>query len=86
MVKECVALGIFFIPMTISLNQNYEDLRTKYLNMAKTLGIDATITALHNEVGQMESHIYDGGYEKSRLELVQQLRELSREIWTTKFN
>lgn len=84
--KERVGLGIFLVLMTISTQPRYEELRKKYLSMAKSLGIDATITALHNEVGQMESHIFDGGYEENRLELVQKLRELSREIWTTKFN
>jgi hypothetical protein len=71
--------------MSTSTLPNYENLRTKYLNMAKSMGVDATITALHNEVGTMESQIYDGGYQEARLELVQKLRELSREIWTAKF-
>ena len=62
-----------------------DELRTKYLNMAKALGIDETITALHNEMGNLEGQMYDDGFQEERLEIVQKLRELSREIWTSKF-
>jgi len=64
---------------------SYEEYRNKFLSLAKTKGTDAAISALHNEVGRLEGEIYDGGYEEVRLNLVQKLRELSREIWTQQF-
>lgn len=69
----------------IDLRYNYQTLRDKYIKMAKSQGISATITALHNEIGELERHIYDDGYKETRLEIVQKLRVLSREIWTAQF-
>lgn len=64
---------------------DYKTLREKYIKLAKAKGASTAITALHNEIGELERHTYDGGYEKERLAVVDKLRSLSREIWTTQF-
>jgi hypothetical protein len=61
-----------------------KDLREKYLGLAKSQGVDPAISALHNELGKLEGHIYDGGFQADRLARVQALRELSRELYTMK--
>lgn len=69
----------------IDTRYNYQLLRDKYIKMAKSQGISNTITALHNEIGELERHIFDDGYKEARLDIVQKLRVLSREIWTAQF-
>ncbi len=64
---------------------NYETLRNKYLTLAQKKGTNNAISALHREINNLETHVFDGGYEKDRLDVVQKLRELSREIWTKQF-
>ena len=66
-------------------NYDYETLRTKFLTLAKKKGTNTAISELHREINKLEIHVFDGGYEKDRLMIVQKLRELSREIWTTQF-
>lgn len=69
----------------IDTRYNYQLLRDKYIKMAKSQGISNTITALHNEIGELERHVFDDGYKEARLDIVQKLRVLSREIWTAQF-
>ena len=64
---------------------NTEQLKQKYFQMAKSIGVDQTISILHNEVGVLEQKVFDGGFDRDKFEQVQQLRELSRELWTMRF-
>jgi hypothetical protein len=61
-----------------------EEIRAKYLGMVKSVGYDEAITALHNELGRLESHVFDGGYERERLVRLEEMRELARELYTLK--
>lgn len=61
-----------------------EQVREKYLKMAKQMGYDEAITALHNELGALEPRVFDGGYSKERFQELQQMRELARELFTLK--
>ena len=61
-----------------------EQIREKYLKMAKSMGYDEAITTIHRELGSLEPHIYDGGYDKTRFDELQWMRELSRELYTLK--
>jgi hypothetical protein len=62
----------------------HEQIRDKYLNMAHSTGYDEAITAIHNELVNLEPHVFDGGYDKSRFEHLQWLRDLARELYTLK--
>ncbi|MBI2605494.1 MAG: hypothetical protein HYW49_05370 [Deltaproteobacteria bacterium] len=64
---------------------DYAQLREKFLTIARKQGMHAAISALHNEIGVLEARIYEGGFDKERLAVVQRLRELSRDIWSTQF-
>lgn len=61
-----------------------EQIREKYMKMAKSMGYDEAITAIHRELGALEPHVFDGGFEKSRFDELQWMRELSRELYTLK--
>lgn len=62
----------------------HEQLRQKYIHLAKTRGFDEAITKIHNDIGKLEPKIYDGGFEPSRLEEVEFLRALARDLFTLK--
>lgn len=64
---------------------DYAHLREKFLALARKQGTHAAISALHNEIGVLEARIYEGGFDRQRLAVVQSLRELSRDIWSTQF-
>ncbi len=64
---------------------DYAHLREKFLAIARKQGTHAAISALHNEIGVLEAKMYEGGFDKERLAVVQSLRELSRDIWSTQF-
>jgi hypothetical protein len=61
-----------------------EQTRDKYIKMAKSMGYDEAITAIHNELGSLEPKIYDDGYSKPRFDHLQKMRELARELYTLK--
>ena len=63
-----------------------EEVRAKYLKMAKAIGYDEAVTALHNEIGSLEPRVFDGGYDKARFDRVQYMRALARELYTLKLN
>ena len=60
--------------------------REKYTALAKKQGSAFAITALAREMGNLEAHVFDGGYEEERLHYLNECRELSRELWTEKYN
>jgi hypothetical protein len=61
-----------------------EQIRDRYLKMAHKTGYDEAITAIHNELGSLEPHVFDGGYNKERFDQLQWMRELARELYTLK--
>lgn len=61
-----------------------EQLREKYLKMAKSTGMDEAITAVHREIGSMEPRVFDGGYDKARFTRLEFLRTVARELYTLK--
>ncbi len=61
-----------------------EQTRTKYMKMAKSMGYDEAITAIHNELGSLEPKVFDDGYNKERFDDLQKMRELARELYTLK--
>ncbi len=63
-----------------------EQIRDKYLKMAKSMGVDEAVTVLHNEVGLLEVRVFDGGYDKDRLSEVEFMRQLARELYSLKLN
>ena len=63
---------------------NTEQVRQKYLKMAKSMGYDEAISAIHNELGRLEPMVFEGGYDKERFLELQKLREISRELYTLK--
>lgn len=61
-----------------------EQIRDKYINLAKTMGYDEAITSIHNQIGSLEPRVFDGGFEKSRLDELQYMRDVARELFTMK--
>ena len=61
-----------------------EQSRDKYMKMAKSMGYDEAITAIHNELGSLEPKVFDDGYNKERFNDLQKMRELARELYTLK--
>lgn len=61
-----------------------EQIRDKYLNMAKSTDYDDAITAIHNEIDGLEPRVFDGGYSKEKFDHLQWMRELARELYTLK--
>ena len=61
-----------------------EQTRDKYMKMAKSMGYDEAITAIHNELGSLEPKVFDDGYNKDRFNDLQKMRELARELYTLK--
>ncbi len=57
-------------------------IRDKYVKLIDSAGIDEAITKLHGEMGKLEPHTFDGGFNADRFEELQALRDLSRELWT----
>ena len=55
--------------------------RDYWLSRAETLGIDETLTEIHNEIGRLEQEVFAGGFSQERFDRVQSLRLLSREMW-----
>ncbi len=71
--------------MRIDMNKDLATVKDYYFQMAEKIGMDQTITNLHNEIGALETKIYTGGYEATRLEKVELLRSLARDLWTMQF-
>lgn len=62
-----------------------EQIREKYMNMLHTVGVDQAITAIHIEIGtRAEQKVFDGGYDKTRLDEVTWMRELARDLYDYK--
>lgn len=76
---------IVFSGIVQGIMTNFAQLREKYLKMAKSVGVDETITALSNEIGTLETRSFDGGFSREKFETIEKLRELSRELWTQRF-
>jgi hypothetical protein len=75
-------------PSTTSSGINQNDvskIRDKYLSLKSQKGSNFAITELHKEMNLLERKVFDGGFDKDRLELLQSLREISRELWTEQF-
>ena len=83
--QTCKSAYIVPAKAKIMTEQPIEQLRLKYINLSKTIGVDAAISTLHNDLCILEKQVFDGGYKPERLERVQKLRDLSREIWTMQF-
>ncbi|MEW6056463.1 MAG: hypothetical protein AB1540_07595 [Bdellovibrionota bacterium] len=66
------------------LKPTREQIREKYLKMIQTAGIDQAISAVHNEMGFLEPHVFDHGYNKEKFEHLQFMRELARELYNYK--
>ncbi len=64
---------------------DYDKIKDKYLQMAQKQGQFAAISAIHNELGRIESHVFDGGFDQDKLEHLQRMREICRELWTSKY-
>lgn len=62
-----------------------EQIKTKYFALASSNGVDKAVTALHREIGELEGHVFDGGYDVKRLECIGFMRELARELFTRPF-
>ena len=64
---------------------DYAHFSEKFITIARKQGTHAAISSLHNELAVLEARLYEGGFDKERLAVVQKLRELSRDIWSTQF-
>ena len=60
-------------------------IREKYINLAKSKGSYEAITALHMEMGKLENRVFENGFDRERLNTLQELREISRELWTNQY-
>lgn len=80
-------LSVYFSQhiMAESLHSNLDQVREKYMNIAKNEGVDRAVSLIHLEMGSLEPKVFDDGYEVSRLDYLQSLRDLSRELWTMRF-
>lgn len=68
----------------MSTKLTHEQIREKYIKMAKSMGYDEAITTIHNELGSLEPRVFDGGYSKDRFQELQFMREVARELYTLK--
>lgn len=57
--------------------------RAKYLEILKTEGLPAALTALHRdgEVLEFETFEGDGGYKPDHYAFLEEVRTFSRELW-----
>lgn len=57
--------------------------REKYLQIAKTQGVNAALTALHIDVERMEYQTFEGqdGWKPEDWQKLHSVRDFSRELW-----
>ena len=57
--------------------------KEKYLNLVKSDGLAAAITALHHEMWEIENQSFEGvdGYRPDVFDKLQEYREFSGELW-----
>ncbi len=57
--------------------------RPKYIEILKTEGLPAALTALHRDSERMEFETFEGrdGYRADLYEYLEQVRSFSRELW-----
>jgi len=62
--------------------------RAKYLEIARTQGLSAAITALHLDSELLERETFEGqeGWRPELYEYSKQVREFSRELWAMRPN
>lgn len=58
--------------------------RDKYIAILHQDGINAALTALHQELGRIEYDTFEGpgGYKPDQLEILREYRDFSKELWT----
>ena len=59
--------------------------RDKYMQLLKSNGLSAALTALHRDAEVMEFDTFEGrdGYDQSKYDYLESVREFSRELWRT---
>ena len=57
--------------------------REKYIQMAKSMGLDAALTRLHDDIREWEYEAFEGeaGYQPQMIEDLDKIRDFSRELW-----
>ncbi|MBC7395887.1 MAG: hypothetical protein H7333_00465 [Bdellovibrionales bacterium] len=60
--------------------------KEKYLQLAKTDGIENAVNQLHHDLWQLEQNCFDGpdGYQSDLWKQLNELRLFSRELWDLK--
>ena len=60
----------------------FED-RDKYIQILNSDGLEAAVTALHHEMETIEFDMFEGpgGYRPEQLQMLQEMRKFSRELW-----
>jgi hypothetical protein len=66
------------------LHPTDDETRSRYMARYKEVGIDQTLTELHNDIGRLEPKTFDGGFNKERFNEIQGLRFLAQELWNIK--
>lgn len=63
-------------------------LKSKYLEMAKTEGMQAAVNQLHHDLWEMEKECFDSpeGYQPNLWKTLNEMRIFSRELWDTNLN
>ena len=62
--------------------ENFErELRAKYFDLITKKSIHYSISALHNEMNSFEPHVFDFGFDKVRLQKLQKMRNLARDLY-----
>lgn len=57
--------------------------REKYIQIMKSQGIEAAVTALHVDKNQFEIETFEGqdGYQREMWDYLEEVRKFSRELW-----
>ncbi len=64
---------------------DYDKIKDRYIQMTKAQGEFVAISNMHNELTKLETHVYDGGFDRDKLEHLQEMRRICRELWTSKY-
>jgi hypothetical protein len=64
-------------------NEPVQMMKAKYLEMAKTQGLQAAVNQLHHDLWEMEKECFDSpeGYQPVLWKNLNEMRIFSRELW-----
>lgn len=69
-------------------NEPVQMMKAKYLEIAKTQGLQAAVNQLHHDLWEMEKECFDSpeGYQPVLWKNLNEMRLFSRELWDTNLN